>query len=57
MALNLDVFPEEVNELPPEREVEFSIDLVPGTRPISVASRIGAMSFCVPRSWFQVLSS
>ncbi|XP_050886811.1 uncharacterized protein LOC127092070 [Lathyrus oleraceus] len=32
-----DVFPEEVNELPPEREVEFSIDLVPGTRPISMA--------------------
>lgn len=32
-----DVFPEEVNELPPEREVKFSIDLVPGTRPISMA--------------------
>ncbi|KAI5381318.1 hypothetical protein KIW84_UN0831 [Lathyrus oleraceus] len=32
-----DVFPEEVNELPPEREVEFTIDLVPGTRPISMA--------------------
>ncbi|XP_050881245.1 uncharacterized protein LOC127084776 isoform X1 [Lathyrus oleraceus] len=32
-----EVFPEEVNELPPEREVEFSIDLVPGTRPISMA--------------------
>ncbi|KAI5438197.1 hypothetical protein KIW84_024082 [Lathyrus oleraceus] len=32
-----DVFPEEVNELPPEREVEFSIDLVPGTRPMSMA--------------------
>jgi hypothetical protein len=32
-----DVFPEEVDELPPEREVEFSIDLVPGTRPISMA--------------------
>ena len=31
------VFSEEVNELPPEREVEFSIDLVPGTRPISMA--------------------
>ncbi|KAI5430143.1 hypothetical protein KIW84_034644 [Lathyrus oleraceus] len=28
-----DVFPEEVNELPPEREVEFSIDLVPVMNP------------------------
>src|ERR1044072_1705589 len=33
----LDVFPEEVSGLPPVREVEFSIDLVPGTRPISIA--------------------
>src|SRR3954462_1919070 len=32
-----EVFPEEVNELPPEREVEFSIDLVPGTSPVSMA--------------------
>ena len=33
-------FPEvfsEVSGLPPEREVEFSIDLVPGTGPISIA--------------------
>ena len=29
-------FPE-VSELPPEREVEFSVDLVPYTRPISIA--------------------
>lgn len=28
---------EEVSGLPPEREVEFSIDLVPGTGPISIA--------------------
>ena len=28
---------EEVSELPPEREVDFSIDLVPGTGPISIA--------------------
>ncbi|XP_028242165.1 uncharacterized protein LOC114420478 [Glycine soja] len=28
---------EEVSRLPPEREVEFSIDLVPGTGPISIA--------------------
>ncbi|GAU48784.1 hypothetical protein TSUD_406270 [Trifolium subterraneum] len=30
-----DVFSEDVSYLPPEREVEFSIDLVPGTSPIS----------------------
>ncbi|XP_071926100.1 uncharacterized protein [Coffea arabica] len=30
-----DVFPEELKTLPPEREVEFRIDLVPGTAPIS----------------------
>ncbi|GAU39931.1 hypothetical protein TSUD_275330 [Trifolium subterraneum] len=33
----LDVFPEEINSLPPEREIEFSIDLVPGSQPISIA--------------------
>ena len=32
-----DVFPEEVNELPPEREVEFSIELVPGTSLMAMA--------------------
>ena len=32
-----EVFPEDVGELPPEREVEFSIDLIPGTRPVSMA--------------------
>jgi len=32
-----DVFPEEVPRLPPSREVKFSIDLVPGTGPISMA--------------------
>ena len=31
----LEVF-EEVSGLPPEREVEFSIDLMPSTRPISI---------------------
>jgi hypothetical protein len=30
----VDVFPEELPSMPPEREVEFSIDLVPGTAPI-----------------------
>jgi len=32
-----DVFPEEVPRLPPNREVEFSIDLVPETGPVSMA--------------------
>ena len=32
-----DVFPEELPGLPPIREVEFSIDLLPGTAPISIA--------------------
>nr|XP_027071965.1 uncharacterized protein LOC113696780 [Coffea arabica] len=30
-----DVFPEELTFLPPEREIEFKIDLVPGIAPIS----------------------
>ncbi|XP_071923213.1 uncharacterized protein [Coffea arabica] len=29
------VFPEELGSLPPEREIEFKVDLVPGTTPIS----------------------
>ncbi|XP_074323035.1 uncharacterized protein LOC141659982 [Apium graveolens] len=29
-----DVFPEDLDGLPPQREVEFSIDLLPGTQPI-----------------------
>ncbi|GFY85488.1 hypothetical protein Acr_04g0002260 [Actinidia rufa] len=31
-----NVFPEDLTELPPHREIEFSIDLIPGTAPISV---------------------
>ena len=31
----LDVFPEELPGLPPDREVEFAIELIPGTAPIS----------------------
>jgi len=31
-----DVFPDDITELPPEREVKFAIDLVPGTSPISI---------------------
>jgi hypothetical protein len=30
-----DVFPEELLGMPPDREVEFVIDLLPGTTPIS----------------------
>ncbi|KAG8479381.1 hypothetical protein CXB51_029708 [Gossypium anomalum] len=31
-----DVFPEELPGLPPNREVEFGIDLLPGTAPVSI---------------------
>src|SRR4051812_3411519 len=31
------VFPENVNEFPPEREVEFAIELIPGTSLVSMA--------------------
>ena len=31
-----EVFPDDINDLPPEREVEFNIDLIPGTRPVSM---------------------
>jgi hypothetical protein len=29
------VFPEELPGMPPERKVEFAIELIPGTAPIS----------------------
>ncbi|XP_043817392.1 uncharacterized protein LOC122725037, partial [Manihot esculenta] len=32
----LDVFPDELPGLPPAREIEFEIELMPGTRPISI---------------------
>src|ERR1044072_6345219 len=32
-----EVFPNEIPDVPPEREFEFGIDLVPGTRPVSMA--------------------
>ncbi|XP_016199433.1 uncharacterized protein LOC107640426 [Arachis ipaensis] len=31
-----DVFPDDINEFPPNREVEFAIELVPGASPISI---------------------
>ena len=31
-----DVFPDDIARLPPDREVEFIIDFIPGTEPISI---------------------
>ncbi len=31
-----DVFPEELRGLPPEKEIDFEINLMPGTKPISI---------------------
>nr|GEX71355.1 hypothetical protein [Tanacetum cinerariifolium] len=53
-----DVFPEELSGIPPEREVEFGIELVLGTQPISKAlyrmapielkeSKDGSMRLCI----------
>jgi hypothetical protein len=33
----LDVFLSDITSLPPEREIDFSIDLIPGAEPVSVA--------------------
>ena len=33
----LTVFPEDLPGLPPEREIEFTIELIPGTAPVSKA--------------------
>lgn len=33
----INVFPEDLPGLSPDREVDFVIDLVPGTAPISIA--------------------
>jgi hypothetical protein len=30
-----DVFPEELPRMPPDRDIEFIIDLIPGTSPIA----------------------
>jgi hypothetical protein len=32
-----DVFPKELPRMPPDREIEFTIDLIPGTTPIAQA--------------------
>jgi hypothetical protein len=31
----LDVFPDDLPGMPPERDIEFKIDLLPGTAPIT----------------------
>lgn len=31
-----DVFPKELLDLPPNKEIEFSIDVIPGTQPFSI---------------------
>ena len=46
-----DVFPEDLLRLPPDRDVEFSIELEPGTAPISwrpycMAPNLASVSFC-----------
>ncbi|XP_012477541.2 uncharacterized protein LOC105793161 [Gossypium raimondii] len=45
-----NVFPEEFPGLPPIREVEFAIDLLPGTAPISIAPyrmKDGSIRLCI----------
>nr|XP_009803207.1 PREDICTED: uncharacterized protein LOC104248608 [Nicotiana sylvestris] len=32
----LEVFPEDLPRIPPDREIDFGIDLLPGTKPISI---------------------
>jgi len=32
----MDVFPDEILGLPPKREIEFAIDLIPRARPVSI---------------------
>lgn len=34
------VFPEDISDLPLERKIEFTIDLVPGIGPVSMASYV-----------------
>ena len=36
MTFKLIIFPDDISGLPPDREVEFTIDLIPGTEPISI---------------------
>ncbi|WVZ52688.1 hypothetical protein U9M48_003725, partial [Paspalum notatum var. saurae] len=52
-----DVFPEELPGLPPDRDVEFKIDLVPGTAPISRQPWINGSFVLVPHLGAILLSS
>ena len=40
----LDIFLDDLPRLPPDREIEFAIDLIPGTTPISKAPYRMALS-------------
>ncbi|TYK29120.1 hypothetical protein E5676_scaffold120G002610 [Cucumis melo var. makuwa] len=40
----LDVFPDDLSGLPPDREIKFTIELLPGTTPISHAPRAALFS-------------
>ena len=50
-----DVFPEELPGMPPDRDIEFVIDLVPGTAPIAkrpcrmAASELAELKKCKDR--------
>jgi len=33
----MDVFLDEIHGLPPKREIEFAIDLIPGAGPVSIS--------------------
>ena len=49
-----EVFPEDISDVPPEREIEFSIDLVPGAKILE-----GEVSICllhlIPTSYSHTL--
>jgi hypothetical protein len=52
----IDVFPEELPGLPPDREIEFSIDLLPGTTSISRAPyRMAHSELCELKEQLQEL--
>ncbi|GJW38798.1 putative reverse transcriptase domain-containing protein [Tanacetum coccineum] len=42
-----DVFPDELPGLPPAREIEFGIELIPGAEPISKLKKDGSMRLCI----------
>ena len=45
-----EMFPKDIVNLPPEKEVEFSIDLIPGTGPLSFAPyRMSSLELIKPK--------